>query len=517
MITNLQLIPSSLIAPHCKELRMALKINSLVNAFERYGLIERAPDLYYWLFHLRDDIKQWHDDVFKFSVINSVTHRKNKFIPDDNYKEINSLFKKYGVSTTKKLLEDLMTDDELRGLKNTILSDVQIEKANQLKLNRLMKTRLDWMDRMSNAVYEAYANNWRMLFITLTSAPGNEAVFDVGNDECGLFIDKVQKAVARAWLIDNGQKPTTRNIEPLMDDVCPYIRVYEHGDLNGRAHAHFVVIIKALPAIISNPAEVNSVSATDLTMRLPGIEALWSSGECFAVPVRYGGDPWTSDGYPAPKRISPTGAVEQSPVNPIEALVRYLGAYLHKAFEVDLCLKTYAAQNPKKPKYYNMDDVLQDPPEEDKRWRVKTSDQFGLRRLRQLIAKAPIERLLELLELPRSLRKDPPMTKNEHLPSWSLTYKEIMRRLTSEGTLAPYYQTLSAHPNLYQQGPADTTKTKRILSYALRSSGVSYQIVMRNIDDCKERRLIMLMQKFYDDFIPPLPKPQVLLGGANRG
>ena len=500
---------------------MALKINSLVSAFERFALIDRAPDTYYWLYHLRDEIIQWHDKAFKFSVINSVNQRvshQNLFIPEDDYKNINSLFKDYGLTTTKKLLEDLMTDEELRGLKNTILSDVQIEKANQLKLNRLMKNRLDWTDRMSNAAYEAYANNWRMLFVTLTSAPGNESVFDVGNDECGLFIDSLQRHVAYAWLVENGQKPTDENIRPIMDDVCEYIRVYEYGDKNGRAHCHCIFIIKALPAIISNPAEVNKVSATDLTMRLSGVEALWNYGDCFAVPVRYGGDPWSViDGYPQPKIMAPTGAVEQKKVNPVEAVIRYIGSYLHKAFEVDLCLKTYAAANPKKPKYYNIDDYDEDPPEEIKKWRVKTSDQFGLRRLRQLIAKAPITRLLELLELPRPLRKDPIMTKNEHLPSWRLTHSEIMRRLTSEGTLAPYYKTLSAHPNLYQQGPADTTKTKRILSYALRSSGVSHQIVSKSMDDCKEQKMIDLMDNFYLDYIPPLPKPQVVLGTGNRG
>ena len=501
-------LPISQLAPYDKELRLATKINSLHDAMIRYNLVDRDPDVFHTLESFRDDIVGWHDVVFSSLDSSTFNERKTEyFIPEDAYKVMYDYVKQLG--TVKDFISALQNDDEKTSTEKKY-TDIELEKINHLKNNRLIKARLDFKERMKIEALEAAADNDYLIFSTLTAAPGQEHIFDVGNKEVKGFIRQFQMDVANAYLLANGQKSTDRARRLILSDVARYLRVYEYGDQNGRCHVHIFWRIKALPDYISNPHDVNRISDYDFRQTLPAMAELWRYGISHHQPLRFGGCAWTKLGFPAQKQLTPAGAVEQKPVMPIDACVSYVANYIHKAFEVDLALRTYNFLN-KSDDVYNKDNTN----EETKKWRVKTSQGFGKLRVRQLIAKAPIKRLRELLIVSPQLEPPPPPP-NIHLPSWRLLRTELLRRLVREGTLRPYYLELRHLPNLFQAALTDPLKQIKILSYALMSSGRLAAPVIKSTAACEQMAVNMLI-KFYDDFILPLDCSIVVINGRNYG
>ena len=502
-------LPISQIAPYDKELRLAAKINSLHDAMVRHNLIDRDPDTFHTLEGFRDDIVGWHDVVFGSLDYNTFNERKTEyFIPEDAYKTMYDFVKDLG--TVKEFLSALRNDDENMTTEKNY-SDIELEKIDKLKINRLIRSRLEFKERMTIEALEAASENDYLIFSTLTAAPGQEHIFEVGNKEVKAFIRQFQMDVAAAYLIAAGQKPTDRAKRLILSDVARYLRVYEYGDKNGRCHVHIFWRIKALPDYISNPHDVNKISELDFRQTLPAMAELWRYGISHHQPLRYGGCAWTAAGYPAQKQLSLNGAVEQSPVNPIDACVSYVANYIHKSFEVDIALRTYNLLN-KNDRVYNKDKTI----EETKKWRVKTSQGFGKLRVRQLIAKAPIKRLRELLIVSPNLELPPPPNLNIHLPSWRLLRTELLRRLVREGTLRPYYLELRHLPNLFQAALTDPMKETKILSYAIMSTGRLAAPVTKSTAAC-ELLAVKKLKLFYDDFIIPLDCAKVIIGAPNYG
>ena len=67
-----------------------------------------------------------------------------------------------------------------------------------------------------------------------------------------------------------------------------------------------------------------------------------------------------------------------------------------------------------------------------------------------------------------------------------------------------------------QQEASDPVKKTRIQSYALRSSGVSPVRVSKNTA-ASEIKQMLILDKFYKDFIMPLDTTASAFGGTNRG
>ena len=347
-------LPISQLAPYDKELRLATKINSLHDAMIRYNLVDRDPDVFHTLESFRDDIVGWHDVVFSSLDSSTFNERKTEyFIPEDAYKVMYDYVKQLG--TVKDFISALQNDDEKTSTEKKY-TDIELEKINHLKNNRLIKARLDFKERMKIEALEAAADNDYLIFSTLTAAPGQEHIFDVGNKEVKGFIRQFQMDVANAYLLANGQKSTDRARRLILSDVARYLRVYEYGDQNGRCHVHIFWRIKALPDYISNPHDVNRISDYDFRQTLPAMAELWRYGISHHQPLRFGGCAWTKLGFPAQKQLTPAGAVEQKPVMPIDACVSYVANYIHKAFEVDLALRTYNFLN-KSDDVYNKDNT----------------------------------------------------------------------------------------------------------------------------------------------------------------
>ena len=508
-------LPISQLAPYDKELRLATQINALVDTLERRGLSDRAGDDYQWLVRYKD----WIVDDFQnvFNPLDSITLNESKaayvdcFIDPDRYKEMYDKVKSLG--SVKDYIASLQYQYEKDQQKKT-LSPIQLQKRDQLKKNRLIKSRMDFIERMKIEAYEAVAEGDYLIFSTLTAAPGQEHIFDSGNNEVRDFIHRFQMDVAGAYLLANGQKSTDKTKLPILSDVCRYIRVYEYGDKNGREHAHIFWRVKALPHYIANPYEVNKVSHTDFRDTLPGMAALWGNGNIsYHQPLRYGGDAFSAAGFPAPKELDANGSVVQKQTKPVDACIAYVGNYLHTAFETDLALREQKILN-KSDDVYNSND---DNEETKKCKRVKTSHGFGKLRVRQQIATAPVPRLKALLQVSPQLEMvQSKMTKKTHSPSWRLLRSELIRRLTRDGILRPFYLELHRHKNIFQQELTDPVKEKRILSYALTSSGRSAVPVSKNTAACELSQMLLLKQ-FYDDHIPPLDCPDVLIGAPNRG
>ena len=508
-------LPISQLAPHDKELRLATQINALVDTLERRGLSDRAGDDY---LELRD-YKDWIVDDFQnvFNPLDSITLNESKaayvdcFIEPKRYKVMYDKVKSLG--PVKDYIASLQYQYEKDQQKKT-LSPIQLQKRDQLKMNRLIKSRLDFVERMKIEAYEAVKEGDYLIFSTLTAALGQEHIFDSGNNEVKDFIHRFQMDVADAYLSANNLKNDDRSKKKILWDVCRYLRVYEYGDKNGREHAHIFWRVKALPHYIANPYEVSKVSLTDFRETLPGMAALWGNGNIsYHQPLRYGGDAFSAAGFPAPKQLSASGTAEQKPTKPVDAIISYVGNYINTATETEIALREQKILNKSDDVYNNQDDN-----EETKKCkRVKTSRGFGKLRVRQQIATAPLPRLKALLQVSPQLEMvQSKITKKTHSPSWRLLRTELIRRLTRDGILRPFYLELHRQKNIFQQELTDPVKEKRILSYALTSSGRSAVPVTKNTAACELSQMLLLKQ-FYDDYIPPLDCPDVLIGAPNRG
>ena len=398
-------LPISQIVPHDKEVRLAKKVNALVDALERYNLADRAGDDYQWLVRYKDWIVDDFHNVFNPLDNSTVNERKSAyvegFIHPDRYKVMYDKLKELG--SVKDYIASLRTDSE-KASSQKKYSLLELEKKDQLKLSRLRREKLDYIERMKIEAYEAVKEGDYLIFTTLTSTPGFERVFNSGNPAVKKFTYQFAHDVAAAYLIAAGKKNTDEARRPILWDVCRYLRVFEYGDKNGRKHAHIFWRIKALPHYIANPHEVNRFSATDLRETLPGMSALWPHISTHQ-PLRYGGDAWTAAGFQWPKEIDANGAVVQKQVKPVDACISYVGAYINQATETELALRTYNILN----KNDNVYNVKYDQ-EETIPCRVKPSRGFGKLRVRQLIATAPLSRLKELLPASPHLTMPPPTT-----------------------------------------------------------------------------------------------------------
>src|SRR6266404_361050 len=160
------------------------------------------------------------------------------------------------------------------------------DECSRLLEASTMKSRRGFaIQRLMNAMRQAHADGWFIVFDTLTLADDRlEAVYDNPNALCDYFRD-----IGCMVLAAEGRKANDSHA-----DCYQYFCVPEYGTANGRLHFHAVHFMRTLPTGSVDP---NFGRRVRNRRQLNSLQNTWPYGYSMPIAVRYTQDAFSRSGW----------------------------------------------------------------------------------------------------------------------------------------------------------------------------------------------------------------------------
>src|SRR5437870_4551259 len=210
-----------------------------------------------------------------------------------------------------------------------IQGDVLATDNNTVGMGDAMKSRRGFaIQRLMNAMRQAHADGWFIVFDTLTLADDRlEAFYDNPNALRDYFRD-----IGRMVLAAGGRKANDSHA-----DCYQYFCVPEYGTANGRLHFHAVHFMRTLPTGSVDP---NFGRRVRNRRQLNSLQNTWPYGYSMPIAVRYTQDAFSRSGWlwPVDAKGEPLKATSYMAVG------FYVAKYVNKKSDMDLAAKGLGAK-----------------------------------------------------------------------------------------------------------------------------------------------------------------------------
>src|SRR5437773_2018945 len=203
------------------------------------------------------------------------------------------------------------------------------DECSRLLEASTMKSRRGFaIQRLMNAMRQAHADGWFIVFDTLTLADDRlEAFYDNPNALRDYFRD-----IGRMVLAAEGRKANDSHA-----DCYQYFCVPEYGTANGRLHFHAVHFMRTLPTGSVDP---NFGRRVRNRRQLNSLQNTWPYGYSMPIAVRYTQDAFSRSGWlwPVDAKGEPLKATSYMAVG------FYVAKYVNKKSDMDLAAKGLGAK-----------------------------------------------------------------------------------------------------------------------------------------------------------------------------
>src|SRR6266536_945376 len=239
------------------------------------------------------------------------------------------------------------------------LKDIRDEYTRLLEASTMKSRRGFAIQRLMNAMRQAHADGWFIVFDTLTLADDRlEAFYDNPNALRDYFRD-----IGRMVLAAEGRKANDSHA-----DCYQYFCVPEYGTANGRLHFHAVHFMRTLPTGSVDP---NCGRRVRNRRQLNSLQNAWPYGYSMPIAVRYTQDAFSRSGWlwPFVAKGEPVKATRYMAVG------FYVAKYVNKKSDMDLAAKGLGAKEwntSLKPKLSLLPKKL---------FRIRMSRNFGMKML----------------------------------------------------------------------------------------------------------------------------------------
>src|SRR5258708_4167106 len=203
------------------------------------------------------------------------------------------------------------------------------DECSRLLEASTMKSRRGFaIQRLMNAMRQAHADGWFIVFDTLTLADDRlEAFYDNPNALRDYFRD-----IGRMVLAAEGRKANFSHA-----DCYQYFCVPDYGTANGRLHFHAVHFMRTLPTGSVDP---NFGRRVRNRRQLNSLQNTWPYGYSMPIAVRYTQDAFSRSGWlwPVDAKGEPLKATSYMAVG------FYVAKYVNKKSDMDLAAKGLGAK-----------------------------------------------------------------------------------------------------------------------------------------------------------------------------
>src|SRR5207245_616409 len=238
----------------------------------------------------------------------------------ENEKTVTQFCRKLAAERPLKDIRDEYNYPKKKGIK---------DECSRLLEASTMKSRRGFaIQRLMNAMRQAHADGWFIVFDTLTLADDRlEAFYDNPNALRDYFRD-----IGRMVLAAEGRKANDSHA-----DCYQYFCVPEYGTANGRLHFHAVHFMRTLPTGSVDP---NFGRRVRNRRQLNSLQNTWPYGYSMPIAVRYTQDAFSRSGWVW--RVDAKG--EPVKATSYMAVGCYVAKYGNKKLDMDLAAKGLGAK-----------------------------------------------------------------------------------------------------------------------------------------------------------------------------
>ncbi|CAJ1943717.1 unnamed protein product [Cylindrotheca closterium] len=228
---------------------------------------------------LMDELAQCYNVLPQLDINNTIDHRpegdEKWFL--ENEKTVTQFCRKLAAERPLKDIRDEYNYPKKKGIK---------DECSRLLESSTMKSRRGFaIQRLMNAMRQAHADGWFIVFDTLTLADDRlEAFYDNPNALRDYFRD-----IGRMVLAAEGRKANDSHA-----DCYQYFCVPEYGTANGRLHFHAVHFMRTLPTGSVDP---NFGRRVRNRRQLNSLQNTWPYGYSMPIAVRYTQDAFSRSGW----------------------------------------------------------------------------------------------------------------------------------------------------------------------------------------------------------------------------
>src|SRR6266851_141047 len=271
---------------------------------------------------LMDELAQCYNVLPQLDINNTIAHRpegdEKWFL--ENEKTVTQFCRKLAAERPLKDIRDEYNYPKKKGIK---------DECSRLLEASTMKSRRGFaIQRLMNAMRQAHADGWFIVFDTLTLADDRlEAFYDNPNALRDYFRD-----IGRMVLAAEGRKANDSHA-----DCYQYFCVPEYGTANGRLHFHAVHFMRTLPTGSVDP---NFGRRVRNRRQLNSLQNTWPYGYSMPIAVRYTQDAFSRSGWlwPVDAKGEPLKATSYMAVG------FYVAKYVNKKSDMDLAAKGLGAK-----------------------------------------------------------------------------------------------------------------------------------------------------------------------------
>src|SRR5271165_5969400 len=228
---------------------------------------------------LMDALAQCYNVLPQLDINNTIDHRpegdEKWFL--ENEKTVTQFCRKLAAERPLKDIRDEYNYPKKKGIK---------DECSRLLEASTMKSRRGFaIQRLMNAMRQAHADGWFIVFDTLTLADDRlEAIYDNPNALRDYFRD-----IGRMVLAADGRKANDSHA-----DCYQYFFVPEYCTANGRLHFHAVYFVLTLPTGSVDP---NFGRLVRNRRQLNSLQNTWPYGYSMPIAVRYTQDAFSRSGW----------------------------------------------------------------------------------------------------------------------------------------------------------------------------------------------------------------------------
>ncbi|ADM34599.1 protein A [Escherichia phage phiX174] len=271
---------------------------------------------------LMDELAQCYNVLPQLDINNTIDHRpegdEKWFL--ENEKTVTQFCRKLAAERPLKDIRDEYNYPKKKAIKD--------ECSRLLEASTMKSRRGFTIQRLMNAMRQAHADGWFIVFDTLTLADDRlEAFYDNPNALRDYFRD-----IGRMVLAAEGRKAKDSHA-----DCYQYFCVPEYGTANGRLHFHAVHFMRTLPTGSVDP---NFGRRVRNRRQLNSLQNTWPYGYSMPIAVRYTQDAFSRSGWlwPVDAKGEPLKATSYMAVG------FYVAKYVNKKSDMDLAAKGLGAK-----------------------------------------------------------------------------------------------------------------------------------------------------------------------------
>src|SRR5712672_1318921 len=243
---------------------------------------------------LMDELAQCYNVLPQLDINNTIDHRpegdEKWFL--ENEKSVTQFCRKLAA---ERPLKDIR--DEYNYPKKKVIKD---ECSRLLEASTMKSLRGFAIQRLMNAMRQAHADGWFIVFVTLSLSDDRlESFYDNPNALRDYFRD-----IGRMVLAAEGRKANDSHA-----DCYQYFCVPEYGTANGRLHFHAVHFMRTLPTGSVDP---NFGRRVRNRRQLNSLQNTWPYGYSMPIAVRYTQDAFSRSGWLCPVDAKGLGDKERN-------------------------------------------------------------------------------------------------------------------------------------------------------------------------------------------------------------